>query len=314
MKYFLLIFIIMIVLIYIIADKMSKSAILRKDNSKRDNSLPTYVKSDTENAVISQNKAKISTWNDNFPPKIVQIKSFDKLNLWAKFYQNVGDLFVICLHGYNGTHKSLQDVAMYYFEQGYSVLTPDLRSHGKSDGKYITFGYFESRDVIFWCNFILQRNPNAKIVLHGESMGGATVMMTAGRQDLPKNVIAIIEDSGYSDAFNTVYEQMSRQYKVPKIPFMNFGNLGIMFNGKFSLRKVRPIISLKKSKLPILFIHGSKDNFVKPYMQDQLFKSYTGKKQKLTVEGAYHVASRNVAKELYYSTIFNFLDNIQENL
>ena len=81
--------------------------------------------------------------------------------------------------------------AAYYGRQGYHVLMPDLRGCGESGGDFIGMGWPDRLDMLQWINWIIQRDPEAQIVLHGISMGGATVMMTAG-ESLPPQVKAIV--------------------------------------------------------------------------------------------------------------------------
>lgn len=74
---------------------------------------------------------------------------------------------------------------------------PDARGHGRSEGDYIGFGWDERKDYLQWIDRVIKNDPASEIVLHGVSMGGATVMMTSGEK-LPENVKAFIEDCGYS--------------------------------------------------------------------------------------------------------------------
>ena len=41
-------------------------------------------------------------------------------------------------------------------------------------------GWLDRKDVLRWIDYIIQRDPDAEIVIHGISMGAATTMMTAG--------------------------------------------------------------------------------------------------------------------------------------
>lgn len=89
----------------------------------------------------------------------------------------------IIAHGYSGKGKDMGAIAKLYYEQlGYNVLLPDARGHGQSSGNYIGFGWPERRDMVKWIDFVRKEmGPEARIVLHGVSMGGATVLMTSGK-------------------------------------------------------------------------------------------------------------------------------------
>ena len=62
-----------------------------------------------------------------------------------------------------------------------------------------------------------------------------------------------------------------------------------------------------KSKVPVLFIHGSEDNFVHTEMVYELYEACTAPKDILVVEGAGHGEAYRMDPELYFDTVFGFL-------
>lgn len=287
--------------------------LVRTDTPDEDDPLsPTYDKSEKEQATIAYYDAKVLEFKQEYPPAEINITSHDGLNLWANEYINTSDEYwLISVHGYQSNYTAMEDIVYEYYNRGYNVINPDLRAHGNSDGEYIGMGLNDSYDILAWCDYIIQKNPDAKIVLHGHSMGAATVMITAGSDDLPKNVFAVIEDCGYTDAYQMMTEQLRYRFNMPGFPIMNFSNVVATVRADYNLKDASPINALKNATVPILFIHGDADIFVLPYMHTELFDSYAGEKDSLIVEGAGHVASRNIEPEKYYSTVFNFIDTHQ---
>ena len=118
-------------------------------------------------------------------------------------------LYALCVHGYKDASDTMGIYGRAYRDRyGMNVLFPDLRGHGKSDGSYIGMGYHDSMDLLRWIDWILEKDPDAQIILHGISMGAATVLMTTGRR-LPSQVLAAVADSSYTSAleiFGHVYE------------------------------------------------------------------------------------------------------------
>lgn len=286
-------------------------AIMRPEpNGEEDTRAPSYDKSEVERENIARSDAKVAEWKENFPPETVSMESFDGLKLVGYLYENPepSDYWVVAVHGYQSDHTSVEDYAEEYFSRNYNVLIPDLRGHGFSEGDYIGMGYHDSQDILQWLDFILERNPNAKIVLHGQSMGAATVMITAGQPSLPENVFTVIEDCGYTDSYQMMVEQLEYRYGLPPFPLMPMTNKMAELRTNYDLKEASPLDFLKDATVPILFIHGDNDTFVLPYMQDILYDAYTGEKEKLTIAGADHVASRNVEYDLYYNTVFDFID------
>ena len=65
---------------------------------------------------------------------------------------------------------------------GATMLAPDARGHGKSQGDYIGFGWPDRKDYVQWIEKVLTENgQQEQITLYGVSMGAATVMMTSGK-------------------------------------------------------------------------------------------------------------------------------------
>ena len=175
---------------------------------------------------------------------------------------------------------------------GYHVLTPDLRASGLSGGRYLTLGYRESEDIVLWARRIAQENPQAKIILHGVSMGAATVMMAAGREDLPPEVVAVVEDCGYTNADELIALQMENSFGLPSFPAMNLLNWRCEKMAGFSLKDASPIDAVRHARVPLLFIHGTKDTLVPPNMAEKLYAAANApKKELLMIPGAVHAAA-----------------------
>ena len=113
------------------------------------------------------------------------LRSFDGLHLAATHFSPAAPShrWVVLLHGYGRSQADTWDYAEAYIEHGYHVLTPDLRASGKSEGKYVTMGTLESRDVCTWLSRIAEVDTAARVVLHGVSMGAATAPLAAGRDE-----------------------------------------------------------------------------------------------------------------------------------
>ena len=146
---------------------------------------------------------KTSAWLEKAEREDVEIVSDDGLRLVGEIFPAPEDShhWVIAVHGYTGRRQHMYAYGAYYAERGYHVLTPDLRAHGESEGRYIGMGWLDRKDILKWIGLILDRDNAAEIVLHGVSMGGGTVMMTAG-EDLPENVVAVVDDCGYTSVWD----------------------------------------------------------------------------------------------------------------
>ena len=232
---------------------------------------------------------------DNLKLHAYVVKQSENTNKWA-----------IVVHGYGGEGKLMSSKAMYFYDMGYNVLIPDLRGHGKSEGDYIGMGWDDRFDIISWINHIIKSDPNAEIVLHGTSMGAATVLMTSG-ENLPSNVKAIVSDCAYTSAWDIFNYELKTYLNIGSFPIMNFSNLVTRVKAGYSLKDASAIKQVKKTKIPILYIHGDSDKFVPPSMMDELYNATNSPKEKLIVEGAKHSNSDLINPNIYWTTIYDFL-------
>lgn len=245
--------------------------------------------------------------NSNY--KDVYMNSFDNLKLhgYEIKNENKSDKWAIVVHGYTSEGELVSSKAKYLYEMGYNILVPDLRAHGKSEGDYIGMGWDDRLDIVDWINYIIKSNPQAEIALHGTSMGAATVLMVSG-EELPSNVKAIIADCGYTSVWNQFTYQLKSLFDLPSFPIMNVSDIVGRIRAGYSIKEASAIDQVKKSKTPILFIHGDKDDFVPYYMMDELYGAASSEKEKLTIEGAGHANADLVNPKLYWTTINSFLN------
>ncbi len=241
------------------------------------------------------------------------IESLDNLRLHASFIPAAEDTHNYCLliHGIWDNHECNGIYAEHYLEKGYNCLMIDLRGFGKSEGNYIGYGLDDRLDTIQWIDWIVKRDPDAKIILHGVSMGAATTLMTTG-EALPGNVKGAIADS----SFTTLPEQFASAYKkfkgsfVPTPLAIIILRLSILLRAGYDINDVRPIDAVKRSTTPTLFIHGDDDTFVDPHMCSRLYEAAKCPKQYCMILGAGHICG--VAKDPvnYWNKVDSFIGKL----
>ena len=244
----------------------------------------------------------------NFPAEDWTLESFDGLKLHAKKFTPAenSNRWAILVHGYGRDGTYAYDYAEEYLKRGWNVLIPDLRAAGESQGKFITMGAFESRDVSDWEKKIVSENPDAKIILHGVSMGAATVLMTAALN--PENLVAVVEDCGYTSAYEMFTAQLNKIFGLPEYPVMPCADIVCKFKTGVKISDAAPLDTVDKITVPILFIHGDEDGLVPIEMMDRLFDKAVAPKEKFVVEGAGHADSKNKNPAVYFDKVFTFLE------
>ena len=222
------------------------------------------------------------------------------------------DKWVIILHGYRASTESVLPIGEQFSKKGYNVLIPSMRACGESDGEYLGMGWLEKDDLQNWINLIIEENKNAKIILHGSSMGAATVLMASG-DELPSNVKYIIADSGYTSVWDIFASEAKARFNLPEFPVLNMFEIVAKRKAKYDIKEASALEQVKKSKTPILFIHGSNDDFVPEYMCERLFDVASCKKEKLIINGAGHTDGKYREPETYYNKIFEWV-NLEDDM
>lgn len=261
-------------------------------------------------SVAEENTLLDATFSESHIPTVKSVVSSDDLTLKANVYQNEDpeNKWAIVVHGYSGNRSQMTRWIRNFYQEDYSVLAPDLRGHGESDGDYIGMGWDDRKDMLLWIETITDTYPDAEIVLFGISMGGATVMMTSG-EELPDNVKVIVEDCGYTSVMDVFTYQLADLFNLPSFPVMNAANTVTNIRAGYDLKEASAIDQLAKNTTPMLFIHGDADSFVPYQMLDEVYNATDVEKEKLIIPGAEHGDAEKVDPELYWSTLWGFVNN-----
>ena len=204
------------------------------------------------------------------PKQEVSIKSKDGLTLKAELVEGNTDVSVILFHGYRSGISDFAGAFKVYLKAGCNILLVHHRAHGKSEGKYITYGIKESEDCALWADF-MDKRFGGKIYLGGISMGASTVLMSADKP-LPPSVKGISGDCGFSSPYDIIAEVGKKSFHVPAFlmpMIMASLNLYCRIFGKFSLKNQGAVVSLKKATVPVALTHGASDTFVPAWMSER---------------------------------------------
>lgn len=211
---------------------------------------------------------------ENTQCEYVTIKSYDGLTLSGRYYaiQENAPLIIV-FHGYRSA--ALRDCAGGFalgLKWGYNVLAVDQRSHGRSEGRVISFGIKERYDCLSWVKYAIDRfGEDTRIILSGISMGAATVLMALDL-GLPSNVKGIMADCPYSSPAGII-QKVSKDIGYPPKLAYPFIWLGAWIFGGFVLSSSDALRAVKNARIPILLIHGQEDFFVPPDMSIAIHKA-----------------------------------------
>ncbi len=250
------------------------------------------------------------SWLLTRPHVPMEMTSYDGLKLRAQFYENPdGHAILVACHGYRSSGvRDFASAMSFYHDHGLSILLIDERAAGESEGKYITFGVRESRDVRDWCRLMQERFPRQRVLLAGISMGASAVLMAA--DDLPENVAALLADCGYDSPWEELRD-VARMHICPAAVVLLPGiDLFCRLIAGFGLRERSASDALSRCGLPVFFVHGEADGLVPPAHTLQNRAACAGPSYLFTVPGADHGISYLLDPDGYHAAVDEFLENI----
>ncbi|WP_432353523.1 alpha/beta hydrolase [Sporosarcina sp. A2] len=264
--------------------------------------------SDADQELLKE--AKI--WYAEQSKNTITMQSYDNLKLKAQFIKNstsVAHKAVILAHGFRNTGEDMGKYAKFYYDQGFDVLLPDARGHGDSEGDYIGYGWHERLDYKDWIKYLIQQHDVEQIILQGNSMGAATVLMTSGEK-LPKQVKGIIADSSYSTVKKELAHQLKSIYGLPAFPLLDVTSVIAKVRAGYTLQEASVVNQVQKNKVPLLLIHGDADDLVPTEMATELYEAASGDNELWIVPDAGHTkAFDNVTGE-YEEKLTKFLKKV----
>lgn len=215
--------------------------------------------------------------------------------------------FVVFAHGHHTDHNGdPANFLQYYVERGYSFLAMDHVASGESEGTFNGFDYFEHKDCLLWIKYLTERfGEDIKIILHGVSMGGATVCQMACH--VPPQVRLAIADCPYTsaiDEFSSVIRGVG--IKNPKVLVEGFNLMNRLIAG-YDLRDTDVRDSVSHSRVPMLFVHGGRDSLVPTEMSRELYQLCSNEKDIMIVENADHAESIRIDEQGYHARLDEFI-------
>ncbi len=156
---------------------------------------------------------------------------------------------------------------------------------------------------------IIKKDPDAEIIIHGQSMGAACALMISGMSELPDNVKATVSDCAYTSAYDMFRQDTWDWFHLPAFPLVDSANLALQLRGGYDLKKASALNSVKHSKVPIFFIHGDKDAMVPVSMAYKLYDSARCKKKLFIVKGSGHAQAPDKEPEKYWQTVSEFVSS-----
>lgn len=224
---------------------------------------------------------------------------------------NVSNSYVLLCHQYGGSAVTMAEYAMHFYELGFNILLPDLRGFGENGYKKATLGAEDSIDILKWCDYIIEKDSNARIILFGVSVGGSAVAMAAG-EELPDNVRAVIADSCYSDVREIMKGYIKNKPLINSFPTLDFASLICKIKNGWNFKDASVVSQAEKTSVPILYIHGENDEFAPISQSNDIYERCSSEvAEQVIIQEGTHARNLETDENTYWAETDAFiLDNI----
>lgn len=242
------------------------------------------------------------------------VKTEDGLNISAyEVKVEKPKAVIICLSGIQAPSVTAYfGHSRLFKENNYASILLDMRSHGKSEGTKICFGYKEYLDTKAVVKYIKGKSEykNTPIVVMGLSMGASTAINSIGKIS---EIDALISLSAYSSFEEVFYYFMAKDappiFALAEIPFIHLASF-IKFGVDAHIKPKSQIKNL--GKRPALLIHSMEDSQVPFPNFERLLENAPSHVEKMIIEGDNHMILDEFTKpesdENYRNVLIKFLD------
>ena len=218
---------------------------------------------------------------------------------------------VIYLHGNSSSRIEGTKMALFLLNKGIDLFVFDFPGCGKSEGEYISLGYYEKEDVSSIVDFVEKFPGVGKIGIWGRSMGAATALMYS-YQD--KRIKAQCIDSPFANFKDLAIKLCKQHIYIPEFvinTILYFLKKTIRKKNDLEIENLKPIEFSKLSKTPAFFIHAMKDDLI-PYEQTiKIYEEYSGIKSINITEGDHNTPRQ---KQLINKIIISKKVKVVKNL
>ncbi len=219
----------------------------------------------------------------------------------------------LLVHGYGcRAHNMLPIAYLYHHCLGMNILLPDLQAHGDSEGDHISMGWKDRFNVLQWIGVADSLfGGNTQMVLHGNSMGAATIMMLSG-DSVPSCVKAYVPDCGYTSVWDEFSSVLRQRYSLPPFPLMYTTDWMCRIRYGWGFRQASALAQVSRCTRPMLFIHGGNDTFVPTEMVYRLYEAKPEPRALWISEGSAHDRSYSDHPREYTEQVRAFLTPLLE--
>ncbi|MCB9198472.1 MAG: alpha/beta fold hydrolase [Flavobacteriales bacterium] len=239
----------------------------------------------------------------------ITVKSNDGFNqyaIWCKSNIDTIKGTILMIHGIGSCKDHFLAKAEWLADNGFQSLLIDLRTHGMSEGEYITYGYYESNDIQLFVDEITNKYKTGKIGIWGQSLGAAISLQVLSKD---KRIEFGIVESTYCTFDEVVHDYSKRIFGIP----LGWINDYVIWRSQsiadFDKTNIHPENACKVLNQPILLVHGTNDDRINVSCANRNFEALSSsQKELLLIEGANHINVWEIGGTNYETKCLDFIN------
>lgn len=223
---------------------------------------------------------------------------------------------VILLHGVSDNRAGMLGPAEMLLRHGYATLLPDARAHGASDGTIATYGVMERNDIRDWFDWLkITQHPHC-IDGVGDSMGAAQLLQSLA---VEPEFCAVVAESTFASFREAAYDRMGQQLgtgswagRTLLRPAVEAGLLYARWKYDTDLELASPMQTVALSHVPVLLIHGLKDDNLPPRHSEMILRASRGNVSLWEPANANHTGASSANPQEYERRVIGWFDQSRD--
>ncbi|MBE7552462.1 MAG: alpha/beta fold hydrolase [Anaerolineales bacterium] len=242
----------------------------------------------------------------DLPSQDITLTTADGLHLSGWYVPGPRPEAIILVHGIHANRAYLLPQAFLLAQAGYPLLLLDLRGHGRSEGREVTYGYREALDVEAAVDYLAARPEIKHIGALGHSLGGAALVRAAATDP---RLEALVIQSSFSSLARVVDDSFNTFVLLPKWPFAPLVITLAELKTGVSLDQVDSARDLAAMPpRPVLFIHSADDGLFPIHHAQQMYDAARNPKEFYFVSGLGHVNPISGREAEYSARVLKFFE------
>jgi uncharacterized protein len=190
---------------------------------------------------------------------------------------------------------------VWVVEHGYHLFTFDYRGYGRSAGEVSTEGALaDTLAAIVQARRLAASAAGDPLILYGQSLGGALLLYVVGTMVDRQGIAVVVADSAFASYQALAREKLASHW----LTFLLQPLAYLLVSDRYA---PEPVLA-RVSPLPLLVIHGERDEIIPVQHGQRLYDRAQAPKWFWKLEGVGHIQSMSPHHRQYRQALLEFLE------